>query len=333
MITKKTESFKLNNKIKKNKTKKHKTKKHKTKQNNSKHNKLNTKTINNKLKTINNKLDKVELSILINIISNTIIELLKKNKSKKHIKIQIIKLLKDIRQNNKLIKINATDKELTLIFDTIYKQSKLIYETKKFENNNLSNHKFSTLSTHSTNSTQFKDKPKLNKGGFFFKNIEDKGDQPITGNDMSKLLTEIQDFFYNAQWTEEGAFLRDPNTLLSMLRGDVEAFQSYITWRIIPKYIQWFPPFIQWEEIKKAFNEKKYEDLPDYLLAYQTYMRSQDEYLVEKGLKSPDVLNKDLYTGFYNKLSHSLDDNILKFQKLRGNLKGTTPVPVLDVIV
>ena len=62
-------------------------------------------------------------------------------------------------------------------------------------------------------------------------------------------------------------------------------------------------------------------------------MRSQDEYLVEKGLKSPDVLNKDLYTGFYNKLSHALDDNILKFQRLRGNLKGTTPVPILDIIV
>mgnify|MGYP000362323161 CR=1 FL=1 len=34
------------------------------------------------------------------------------------------------------------------------------------------------------------------------------------------------------------------------------------------------------------------EDLPDYLLAYQSYLRSRDEYLVEKGLKPPSVLQK-----------------------------------------
>ena len=78
--------------------------------------------------------------------------------------------------------------------------------------------------------------------------------------------------------------------------------------------------------LKKIFREKKYEDIPDYLLAYQSYMRSQDEYLVEKGLKSPDVLKKDLYTGFYNKLATSLDENILKYQQFKGKLKGKGPV-------
>lgn len=316
MITRKIKSFKLNNKPTITKTKINKTKKNKTN-----YTKLNKNTINTKL-------NKVELSILINIIVNTIILLLTNKQSKTQIKIQIIKLLKDIRQNNKIIKINTTDKELILIFNTIYKQSKIIYETNQFEKNEQLSQPESI-----TYSIKVKYIPKLNKGGFYFKNIEDKGDQPITGNDISQLLTEIQDFVYNAQWTDEGAFLRDPNTLLSMLRGDVESFKSFLTWRIIPKYIQMFPPFIKWDEIKKVFSEKKYEDLPDYLLAYQTYMRSQDEYLVEKGLKSPDVLNKDLYTGFYNKLSHALDDNILKYQQLRSKLKGQTPVPVLESIV
>ena len=136
----------------------------------------------------------------------------------------------------------------------------------------------------------------------------------------------MQDFFYTAQWTDEGAFLRDPNTLLSMLRGDTDAFKGYLTWRVLPKYIQMFPPFIKWAEIKKIFSEKKYEDIPDYLLSYQTYMRAQDEYLVEKGLKSPDVLKKDLYTGFYNKLANSMDENIMKYQQFRNKLKGKGPV-------
>ena len=312
MITRKNKSLKLNNK-----TKNQKTKNQKTKKNNSNYNNINANTINNK----------VELSILINIIINTIIVLLTKNKSKKHIKIEIIKLLKNIRQNNKIIKINTTDKELIIIFNSIYKQSKIIYDTKQFEKNEQ------VLQPNSiTYSIKVKDKTKINKGGFYFRTIEDKGDQPITGNDISKLLTEIQDFIYNAQWTDEGAFLRDPNTLLSMLRGDVEAFKSFLTWRIIPKYIQMYPPFIKWEEIKKIFSEKKYEDLPDYLLAYQTYMRSQDEYLVEKGLKSPDVLNKDLYTGFYSKLANTLDQKILAAQKIRSKVKGQLPIQVFSIV-
>ena len=272
------------------------------------------KNINN----IKNKINKAELFILFNIITNHIIVLLNKQQSKSKIKRQIIKLLKEIRQNNKSIHKNTTDKELIVLFNTIYKQSKIIYENEQtIKNEN---------DTQNKSKTKTKTKTKINKGGFYFKNIEDKGDQPITGNDMVKLLDEMQDFFYNAQWTDEGAFLKSPNTLLSMMRGDTDAFKTYLTWQVLPKYIQMFPPFIKWAEIKKIFSEKKYEDLPDYLLAYQTFMRSQDEYLVEKGLKSPDVLKKDLYTGFYNKLANSMDENIMKYQQFRNKLKGKGPV-------
>ena len=298
MITKKRNSMYVNNKTKHNKTKHIKSRHTKTNINNIKH-----------------KINKAELFILINIITNNIIVLLNKKQSKSKIKIQIIKLLKEIRKNDKLINKNTTDKELTVLFNAIYKQSKIIYGNEQTKNG-----------TQNKNDTQNKSKTKINKGGFYFKNIEDKGDQPITGNDMAQLLNEMQDFFYNAQWTDEGQFLRDPNTLLSMMRGDTDAFKGYLTWRVIPKYIQMFPPFIKWAEVKKIFSEKKYEDIPDYLLAYQTYMRSQDEYLVEKGLKSPDVLKKDLYTGFYNKLAVSLDENIVKYQQFRNKLKGKAPL-------
>ena len=303
MITKKRNSMYVNNKTKHNKTKHNKTKHIK-----SRHTKIN---INN----IKHKINKAELFILINIITNNIIVLLNKKQTKSKIKIKIIKLLKEIRKNDKLINKNTTDKELTVLFNAIYKQSKIIYGNEQTKND-----------TQNKNNTQNKSKTKINKGGFYFKSIEDKGDQPITGNDMAQLLNEMQDFFYNAQWTDEGQFLRDPNTLLSMMRGDTDAFKGYLTWRVIPKYIQMFPPFIKWTEVKKIFSEKKYEDIPDYLLAYQTYMRSQDEYLVEKGLKSPDVLKKDLYTGFYNKLANSLDENIVKYQQFRNKLKGKAPL-------
>lgn len=166
-----------------------------------------------------------------------------------------------------------------------------------------------------------KQNPKHNPshdGGFYFKSLEEKGDQPLTGADLATLLDEVQQFFYNAQYTEEGKFLQDTNALISMLRGDTQQFKSLVQYRIFPQYYQITPPFIRWDNIKKAFDEKKYEDLPDYLLAYQSYLRSRDEYLVAKGLKSPSVLNNDLYSGFYNKLANSLDQNIQQFQQYRN---------------
>ena len=149
------------------------------------------KNINN----IKNKINKAELFILFNIITNHIIVLLNKKQSQSKIKSQIIKLLKVIRKNDKLIKIHTTDKELILLFNTIFKESKLIYENK--QNNK---HKIETRINNKTDTkNRSKTKTKLNKGGFYFKNIEDKGDQPITGNDMAHLLNEMQDYFYNAQ--------------------------------------------------------------------------------------------------------------------------------------
>ena len=169
----------------------------------------------------------------------------------------------------------------------------------------------------------------LHNGGFFFKNIEDKGDKPITGADVTKLLDDIQSFFYNAKYVDEGKFLVDTDAVLSMLRGDTSQFKSLLNYRIFPKYISRTPPFINFGSIKQAFDEKKYEDIADYLLAYQTYLRLQDEYLVEKGLKPPSVLNKGLYKGFYDKMSRAIDSNVLQFQQARNKLYMRNPIMVL----
>jgi len=290
---------------KKNKVVKTKVVKKRTKTKSRKTLNKNNKTLNNKI--IIDKINKAEINILINTITNEIIFLLSTNNSKKNIKTKIIKLLKEIRKNNKLINKNTTNKELIVFFNTIYEQSKIIYKTKVNKN---------TI---------------INKGGYYFKNIEDKGDKPITGNDMAILLDEMQEFFSSAQYTDEGAFIKAPNTLLGLFRGDTDAFKNYIIWQILPQYITMIPPFIKWDAIGKIFKDKKYEDIPDYLLAYQSYMRSKDEYLVEKGLKSPDILKKDLYTGFYDKLANSMDQNIMKFQKYRNLGQGKPPLGMLPL--
>ena len=275
--------------------------------------KYKTKKKNTKL---SNNLNNLHFNILINIIEAEILILLKSKLPKPKIKAKIILLLKEIRNNNKIIKKTTPDSDLTIIFNDIYINTlKLNKKTNKKTNKKEINTK-----------SKSKSKNTIYEGGFYFKTLEEKGDQPLTGNDLVGLLDEMQAFFYNAQYTNEGAFVKDPNTLISLLRGNTDAFKNYVMYSILPKYYQTFPPFIKWGNVRKFFEDKVYEDLPDYLMAYQSYMRSRDEYLVGKGLKSPDVLNRDLYTGLYNKLAISLDKNITKMQQFRNKVKGASPL-------
>jgi hypothetical protein len=249
-------------------------------------------------------INKVEFNILINTLINQILYLIKIKTPKVKIKKTMMLSLKEIRKNDRLIKKNITDNELTSIFDNLYKNTILL---KKSSDKN----KLITNPIHISNNPS--NMPNKYRGGYYLKNLEDKGDDPITGNDVTTLLDEIQAFFANAQYVEEGAFVKDSNTLLSLLRGDTDSFKNYVMYTILPKYYTTFPPFIKWDNVKQALNANKFQDIPDYMAAYQTFMRSRDEYLVSKGLKSPSVLQGDLYTGFFNKLQNSLNENISKW--------------------
>ena len=245
----------------------------------------------------------INFILLLNVIFNQYFQFVKLHTPEPHIKKLILSTLKMVRKNNKLIKAGTTDAQLLKMYVQIKTAAdELITAIPSI--------------VKKSKTQKLKLKQKLN-GGFYFRDIEDKGDQPITGADVSRLLDEMQDFIYNLKYTQEGAFLQDVDILISMLRGDLSQFKSYLTWRIFPQYYQVTPPFIKWDAIKQAWNSRKYEDIPDYLIAYQKYLKSRDEYLVAKGLKSPNVLKKDLYVGFYDKLANSLDRNILAYQQLR----------------
>jgi hypothetical protein len=253
--------------------------------------------------------DQAELILLYTTIINQILLMMVQKIPKQVIKSTIINLFKNIRNHDKFISKDVKDSDLEIIFNLQYNKTK---EIKRYIDSVLiKNTEYE--SRHTSRHT----------GGFYFKTLEEKGDQPLTGNDLATLLDEVQQFFYNAQYTEEGKFLQDTNTVLSMLRGDLQQFKGILQYRIFPKYYTISPPFLNFANIKKdLIEQRKWEDLPDYLLAYQSYLRSRDEYLVNKGLKSPSALNKDLYTGFFNKVANSLDQNIQKFQQYRNKSQG-----------
>lgn len=260
----------------------------------------------------------IEAILLYKVLFNYILMMKNNGETSGNIKKRILELLKEIRNKNNLIGNKTSDKQLNLIFKVVYNHVIEFDKTMKTRFKEVISNRLS----HLTNKTHKNGKVDQ-YGGFYFKNLEEKGDQPITGADLTRFLDEMQQFFYNAQYTEEGKFLQDTNTVVSMLRGDLQQFKSILQYRIFPKYYSPFPPFLKWGAIKTDFiDNRKWEDLPDYLLAYQSYLRSRDEYLVEKGMKSPSVLNKDLYTGFFNKMANSLDQNIQKFQQYRNKAQG-----------
>ena len=262
------------------------------------------------------KIKQIELLLFISSIVNHFLFLMNNNIQKHIIKQTMINLFKDLRKHNEFISNKTTDIQLEIIFNKLYFEMTILKKqiTKEYKSNKKS--KF--------NKKNKSNKKTINKykGGFYFKSLEEKGDQPLTGTDLATLLDEMQQFFYNAQYTDEGKFLQDTNALISMFRGDLGQFKGLVQYKILPQYYQVTPPFIKWGNIKQAIIDKKYEDIPDYLLAYQSYLRSRDEYLVAKGLKSPSVLNADRYKGFFNNLANSLDKNITQFQQYRNKLTG-----------
>uniref|UniRef100_A0A6C0F0N3 Uncharacterized protein n=1 Tax=viral metagenome TaxID=1070528 RepID=A0A6C0F0N3_9ZZZZ len=288
--------------------------------------------------------DQIEFLLFFRVIINYFLLLINHNTKPNIIKQTIVNLLKEIRNHNKYINKNTTDSQLDILYKKLYDSCKKL--KKEIDNTKEKNALMNQIMAENTNNNinedsgmekiytkgstlkgkegkEGKGKTKSNyQGGFYFKSMEEKGDQPITGNDIAKLLDEMQKFFGNAKYTEEGEFLTKTDTLLSMFRGDVDQFKGYVQWYILPKYYQYTPPFLKWDNIKAAIANRKYEDLPDYLLAYQSYLRSRDEYLVEKGVKSPSVLNKGLYSGFYDKISRKMDVGIQKYQRLRKMAHG-----------
>ena len=262
--------------------------------------------------------EKVEYLLLFNTLLNYYILLVSHNLSISERKLRLEALVMQMRDNDKLISRRTTDihvKNIVNYLDTFFNQL-LILLNRYLES--LHNKRYSKNTGLFTNN-----KARGHRGGFYFKSLEEKGDKPITGADLTKLLDEMQQFFYNAKYTEEGKFLQDTDILLSMLRGDVNQFKSILQYRIFPQFYSTYPPSINFGAIYHELIEKRrWEDLPDYLLAYQSYLRARDEYLVEKGLKPPSVLQKDLYTGFYNKMANSINDNMYAFQQARSKYQG-----------
>jgi len=167
-------------------------------------------------------------------------------------------------------------------------------------------------------------------GGYYFKRLEEKGDEPITGSDISRLLDEIQGITGSLRYTPDGRNLTTFDTMLGFFRGNEESLTSYLKFFVAPRFYTIYPfPMLKniFVTPKPNSGEEKqlerfaggaplwerYEDIADYLLAYQSYDRAKKQYFVDEGLLSPDVLDPT----FMEKLTNKLDIAATKYSQAK----------------
>ena len=173
----------------------------------------------------------------------------------------------------------------------------------------------------------------IQTGGFYFKRLEEKGDKPITGNDLARLLDEIQGITGNLRYTPEGRNLTTFDVMLGLFRGNEESIKSYVKFFVAPRFYETFPPklkyifskpapgspdYDQFDKFAGAPLWDRYEDMADYLLAYQSHQRAKNQYYVDQGLMSPDVLKP----GFMEKMTGELDQVATKYGMLKSKMSG-----------
>ena len=198
-----------------------------------------------------------------------------------------INILKKFRNLNEIIPDNYSDKKLNEVYNFVINQRKIIKQEIK----------------------------KVKNGGYYLKRLEEKENQPITGSDLTRLLDELQGITSNFRYAPEGKFLGKADIMINLMRGDEESLKSYFKFFILPNFYKLFPiPHLinifgvdktkpPNDYVGKTPLWERYEDIGDYLLTYQAYQRAKNQYYVDKGMVSPDVLKP----GFMEKLTEDID--------------------------
>lgn len=223
----------------------------------------------------------------------------------------VINCLKGYRNRDVIIPYYVNDKTIQDFYNK-FKLIELAMRDKILESRE-------TILNKQINNKQINNEQINQTGGYYFKRLEEKGDQPITGEDISRLLDEIQGITGNLRYVPEGRDLTTFDVLLSFFRGDEESLKTYAKFFIAPRFYQVFPPQLKYifsapkpgtadyEQFKKFAGGAplidRYEDLGDYMLAYQSYKNAKNQYYIDQGMISPDVLEPT----FFDRLTQQID--------------------------
>lgn len=158
-----------------------------------------------------------------------------------------------------------------------------------------------------------RDLPYIKEGGTgYLKRLIDKGDKPITGNDVKILVDDITKLLDKLQYTPKGDNgLIFMNLLLKLFRGQEDELDKYLNTYEYPKYYTILPPAINFEQIKKELPH-----LAEYLTAMDEYKQNMSEYKrvhpsTQTVNKSSDD-NKNFIDDLTTKIMMSLKSSVKK---------------------
>ena len=218
---------------------------------------------------------------------------------------------KNITKKN-LIKKNITKKNLI---------KKNITKKKKSKNNILKNQNLIKLKNQNLNklkkyvNIKITKKEKYNlKGGEsgedgpYLQRLTSKGDEPITGNDVSKTLEEILEILGDIRQLDDFKGAKEPTVFLNYLNGNTDSLKSYLRYSYAPKFYSLNPPMIN---IKKIY--ERWDNIVDLLNLYKHDKKIKNEWAVSKGLKPEDVLKPT----FIDNLADKIDAIDTKYQSFK----------------
>ena len=229
---------------------------------------------------------------------------------------EIINLLKSLRDKKHIIHQQITNDELIEFHITMLKYIPTIVKHMnkynmlnkdiiiKFNENN----KRGKISRNQTINKTSINKIIKKRGGAFLKRLEDKGNDPITGAELSQALDEISDVLQKIIYTPRGSKLKPFSTLLNIFRGNKEALDMYLRYYVLPEFASVIPLKLN---IGKVLTEST--DLINYLNAYYTYKNYIDNYKVDMGELKPS----DIKSSQFEKMIENLTNAKMNYQMTR----------------
>jgi hypothetical protein len=130
------------------------------------------------------------------------------------------------------------------------------------------------------------------KGGPYLYRLTEKGNKPITGNDLKKSLGEITEILDLVRHVDEGKWVKEPHIAISYFNGDEKKVKNYLQMELLPKYVNLntFPPRINFSGIMS-----KISNVSSWLSIYNKDKEFRKKYLEEQGLDPAKYLKASKY--------------------------------------
>lgn len=185
--------------------------------------------------------------------------------------------IKKKKENNNILDINEKTNlsSINLFFNKLSNN-----KSKKYEEKELKLRKY-------LDKKQKKSIKKINVGGgnAYLQRLMNKGQEPVTGNDIAQTVQEISEFLQNLRYTPEGRGSTGFQVIYDLFTGNDMALEYYFKFDLLPKYASFFPPKLRINAILPQL-----ESIAEYLTLYTAHRRTVRQGMVESGeLKEEDI--------------------------------------------